>query len=201
MAGYVQIVEFQTTRIDELRTIADEMDPASSEDAPLRRTLTADRNRPNRYFTILEFDSYEAAMKASASPETSQFARRMAELCDTPPTFFDLTVLDTWSSDSSRVSKTARKLAAQAKAKKIATQAKTLAAGAATAAVGVVVAAKAARKQSDNASAGDNVVDIPEYAPAPVTETVSTTADGEPSRVDTSTEPPLDYPDDLGRPL
>ncbi len=206
MASFVQIVEFQTTRFDELRTIAEEMDPPASGDAPLlRRTITADRNRPGYYFTILEFDSYESAMKASASPEVSRLRLRMDELCDAPPTFYDLTVLDTWPSG---VPQTARKLAAQAKAKKIATRAKTLAAGAATAAVGAVAAAKAARKQSDNASGQDAAVDTySEQAAAPgtetviVTEAVSTPGD-EPGRIYTSsTEPPLDYPDDQRRPL
>jgi len=183
MAGFMQIVELQTTRIDELRTIADETNEASSGDAPSRRTVTADRNRPDHYFMIVEFDSDESAMKASASPETSQFALRMAELCDAPPTTYDLAVIDTWNS------KAARKLAAQAKAKKIASQAKTLAAGAAAATVGVVAAAKAARKQSDDASGGDDVVEIDYTEPpaAHVTETLSTSTD-EPGRVHISPE-------------
>jgi hypothetical protein len=43
--------------------------------------------------TIVEFDSYEAAMENSADPATSEFAERMMQLCDGPPTFHNLDVM------------------------------------------------------------------------------------------------------------
>ena len=50
-----------------------------------RISATADRDRPGTYFTIVEFDSYESAMENSNRPETSEFAAKMAALCDGPP--------------------------------------------------------------------------------------------------------------------
>ena len=40
------------------------------------------------------FDSYESAMENSALPETGDFATRMMALCDRPPVFHDLEVID-----------------------------------------------------------------------------------------------------------
>ena len=141
MSSFVQIVEFHTSRIDELRTLAEEMNPQSG-GPMLRRTVTADRDRPGHYFTILEFDSYESAMEASTRPQTSEFAARMAALCDAPPMFHNLEVLDTWTSESSGPSKTA------------------MVAGAATAA-GVAAAAAAVKSRSgEEESRESEVVDV-----------------------------------------
>jgi hypothetical protein len=41
----------------------------------------------------VEFPSYEEAMANSELPETAEFAARLMELCDGPPTFRNLDVL------------------------------------------------------------------------------------------------------------
>ena len=43
---------------------------------------------------IVFFDSYESAMENSSLPETDEFSRKMAELLDGPPTFYNLEVVD-----------------------------------------------------------------------------------------------------------
>lgn len=98
MAGFVQIIEFTTSRIDEVRALGDEMRAQSDAALVDRGTFTADRDRPNTYLSIIEFESYEAAMENSNRPETSAFAARMSELCDGPPTFYNLDVMETWPS-------------------------------------------------------------------------------------------------------
>lgn len=95
MAGFVQIIEFTTTRIDEVRALGDEMREQAAGPV-VRGTFTADRDRPNTYLNVIEFESYDAAMENSNRPETSAFAARMAELCDGPPKFYNLDVMDTW---------------------------------------------------------------------------------------------------------
>ena len=99
MSGFIQIIEYTTTRIDEVRKATDEFrDTRSAGEAPvpvIRGTITADRDRPNTYLSIVEFPSYEIAMENSNRPETSAFAARLAELCDGPPRFYNLDVLDT----------------------------------------------------------------------------------------------------------
>jgi hypothetical protein len=96
MAGFVQIIQYSTSRIDEVRALAEEM-TGQSEPGPRGRGMaTADRDHPNQYFVIMEFDSYEAAMENSSRPETSEFAEKMAALCDGPATFYNLDVMDSW---------------------------------------------------------------------------------------------------------
>ncbi|PZS18376.1 MAG: hypothetical protein DLM60_11965 [Pseudonocardiales bacterium] len=98
MAGFVQIVEFKTSHIDEVQALVDEMRPQmEAAGTTVRRgTATADRDRPGYYLTIIEFDSYESAMENSNRPETSEFSAAMAKLCDGPPTFYNLDVWQTW---------------------------------------------------------------------------------------------------------
>jgi len=93
--GFVQIIEFRTSRIDEMRAVADEWDarPKTPSD-PSRVVLCADRDDPGRYFSIVFFDSYEQAMENSNRPETDEMAQRMMALGDGPPTFYNLDVLD-----------------------------------------------------------------------------------------------------------
>jgi len=62
-----------------------------------RASITAHRDRPGHYRTIIEFDSYDAAWANSALPETSAFPSAMAALCYGPPTFSNLDVLDSWA--------------------------------------------------------------------------------------------------------
>ena len=97
MPGFVQIIEFTTTRIDEVRALGEEIRNGPATGLVLRGTITADRDRPNTYLNIIEFESYESAMENSARPETSEFAARMGELCDGPPRFYNLDVLDSWT--------------------------------------------------------------------------------------------------------
>ncbi len=98
MTGFVQIIEWTSSRIDEVRALGESRrrEMEGTADGPSRITTTADRNRPNHYMTIVEFASYEQAMRNSEHPTTSEFAARMAELCDGPPTFQDLDVLESY---------------------------------------------------------------------------------------------------------
>jgi hypothetical protein len=94
MAGFVQIIEFQTSRIEEIEELGRPPRTGGSSAPTFRRILaTADRERPGTYLTILEFDSHESAMENSGRPETSEFAAKMAALCDGPPVFRNLDVL------------------------------------------------------------------------------------------------------------
>jgi hypothetical protein len=99
MGGFVQIIEMQTSRIDEieelLRELRNRLDEGRSS-APRRGTITEDRDRPGFYISIVEFDSYEAAMENSGRPEVNEYAARLAKLCDAPPKFANLDVRESW---------------------------------------------------------------------------------------------------------
>ena len=91
---FVQLIEFQTDKIDELTAIVDKwLETSKGWRTATRSTLTEDRDRPGSYVQMVEFPSYEAAMENSNRPETSEFAARMAALCDGDAVFRNLDVL------------------------------------------------------------------------------------------------------------
>lgn len=94
MAKFVQILEFDTSHIDEVEALASKMDAERGATQLARRaTITADRDRPRHYFVIVEFDSYESAMENSNNPVTQHYSQEMAKLFDGPPTFHNLDVV------------------------------------------------------------------------------------------------------------
>lgn len=106
MTGFIQIVEVKTSKPDEMRALAEEM-RARGGGTVLRSTITEDRDRPDTYLQIVEFDSYETAMENSSRPEVREFSARFAALCDEPPLYTNLTVAETWSPPSSPATKAA----------------------------------------------------------------------------------------------
>lgn len=92
--AFVQLIELQSDRVDELNALLDEWLKTSAGWRTHTRALeTQDRDRPGTLVQIVEFPSYEAAMENSNRPETAQFAERVAALCSGPPTFRNLDVL------------------------------------------------------------------------------------------------------------
>ncbi|HET7689974.1 MAG TPA: hypothetical protein VFK41_06335 [Nocardioidaceae bacterium] len=96
MAGFIQIIVFESSKIDEIRALAEDYRAANPGNVN-RASFTADRDNPNTYCNIVEFESYEAAMENSNRPETSEFAGKLAALCDGPPKFYNLDVMETYN--------------------------------------------------------------------------------------------------------
>jgi hypothetical protein len=91
--AFIQIIEARTSRIGEIQALMDEwVTKTEGRRNADRAGLTADRDQPGTYVQIVEFPSYEEAMANSNLPETGEFAARLAELCDAPPTFRNLDV-------------------------------------------------------------------------------------------------------------
>jgi hypothetical protein len=93
---FVQIVDFETDRFDEMRALADEAEQriAGRSDGPTHRLVLRDRNKPGHVLVVIEFNSYEEAMRNSEDPETTKMAQQMAALCSRPPSFTDCDLLD-----------------------------------------------------------------------------------------------------------
>jgi quinol monooxygenase YgiN len=90
---FVQLIEFQTDRIDEFDALIDEWLKTSADwRTATRATLAQDKDRPGTYLQIVEFPSYEAAMENSNRPETGEFSQRLASLCKGETTFRNLDV-------------------------------------------------------------------------------------------------------------
>jgi len=93
--GFIQVIEFRTNKIDEVRAAGDEYVKATAGRSKVRQQLVAeDRDDPGRYFLMVSFDSYEDAMQNSAMPETDAVAKKMGALTDGAPTFYNLDVLE-----------------------------------------------------------------------------------------------------------
>ncbi|HEX3004623.1 MAG TPA: hypothetical protein VHO27_10440 [Angustibacter sp.] len=98
MTRFVQIIEYTTSKPDELSALSARWRDSRAGDlgGPDRISVLSDRGHPGRYLTIAEFDSYENAMENSGRADTSDFAAQMAALCDGPPTFRDLDLVEQW---------------------------------------------------------------------------------------------------------
>jgi hypothetical protein len=92
--GFIQIIEYKTSRIDELNAMLDAwLERTKGKRLATRGTQTRDRDAENTYVQIVEFPSYEDAMANSKMPETGEFAAKLAALCDGPPSFRNLDVI------------------------------------------------------------------------------------------------------------
>jgi len=91
---FVQIVEYKTSKPDEAQKIIDQY-LAATEGKRLNGhgTTGRDRDQANTYMNIVEFASYEDAMKNSELPETATMASAMMQICDGPPAFRNLDVI------------------------------------------------------------------------------------------------------------
>jgi hypothetical protein len=93
--SFVQIIEFRTDKIDEMRKIGDEWEAAAGSGRTARRRLVCrDRDNPGRYFNIVFFDSYDSAMENSRLAQTQDFSQRMAALTKGGSTFYNLDILE-----------------------------------------------------------------------------------------------------------
>ncbi|HEV8562150.1 MAG TPA: hypothetical protein VGR06_38010 [Actinophytocola sp.] len=92
--SFVQIIEFETTRLDEFNDLVDEW-LAATEGRRIATSgvLARDRDQAHTYLQIVEFPSYEEAMENSDREDTTHFAERVAKLCLAPPTFRNLDVI------------------------------------------------------------------------------------------------------------
>ena len=91
---FIQLIEYKTSRIDELNTALDAwLEKTKGRRAASRGIQTRDRDAANTYIQIVEFPSYDEAMANSTLPETSEFAAQLAALCEGPPAFRNLDVI------------------------------------------------------------------------------------------------------------
>jgi hypothetical protein len=91
---FIQVIEFETDRIDEGQQYVDEYRAATEGKRTARRgILTKDRDKPNHYVNLVFFDSYESAMKNSEMPETQELSAKLMKIAKGEPKFYNLEVL------------------------------------------------------------------------------------------------------------
>jgi hypothetical protein len=95
--SFMQLIEFETTNIDEIRQLEERWYAQTAGRRTVRcQTLARDRANPNRYVAIVEFDSYEEAKRNSELPETTATAKAQQALCRGPLSYTDLDVIEVW---------------------------------------------------------------------------------------------------------
>ena len=89
---FVQIVKFQSSKVAEMETLIDEWAAAETDGRVVRVLVCHDRDNPDQHYHLAFFRSYEEAMEHSDGSNTQEFAARMTELVDGPPTFVNLDI-------------------------------------------------------------------------------------------------------------
>jgi hypothetical protein len=93
-AMFVQLMEFTSNREEEIEDLENRWEEQTEGKRTANRSvIVRDRNRPDHYYAIVEFPSYEEAMRNSELPETQQFAQRMAALCQGDIRYVDTDVV------------------------------------------------------------------------------------------------------------
>ena len=93
MTGFAQLIEWKTSRFDEVEKLNDEWRERFPKMGPTRILVCSDRDDPGSYVTMVESSSYEEAMENSRGPATSEYAEKMAALSDGPPIFHNLDIV------------------------------------------------------------------------------------------------------------
>ena len=93
--AFVQIIEFRTSKFDEMQQLGNEWEAsAGSNSKARRRVLCRDHDDDERYLNIVFFDSYEEAMENSNMDVTQEFSQKLMALADGAPTFYNLDVVE-----------------------------------------------------------------------------------------------------------
>ena len=95
MTAFVQIVELSTSRVDEMQAFNEEWRARNPDRLFDWSVFAGDRDNAGKYVAIVHFPSYEVAMQNSEDPRTAEYAAKMQELSDGPPTFRNLDVVMT----------------------------------------------------------------------------------------------------------
>lgn len=91
---FVQVIDLKTGRLDELNQLMDSwLEATKGKRTATHEIIGKDRKNADHVVEIVEFPSYEEAMKNSSLPETDRIFREIVALCDEAPTFTDLDVV------------------------------------------------------------------------------------------------------------
>ncbi len=91
--GFVQVIKVSTAKFADLEAAHLEwLEATEGQRTVTRDTICENRDKPGEYFVIVEFPSYEDAMRNNDLPATARIAQKMAELSDGEPEFYNLDV-------------------------------------------------------------------------------------------------------------
>ena len=91
---FVQMIEFQTARVDDVLALEERgRAAANGKRNEMALRIAKDLDRHDRYVWIVEFPSYEEAMRSDALQEIERVAEQLAALADGPAVFHNLDVM------------------------------------------------------------------------------------------------------------
>ncbi|WP_123966985.1 ester cyclase [Streptomyces sp. TLI_185] len=91
---FVQIIDCRTSRFDDINRLMDTwVEQTKGKRTATHAVVGKDHSDASHFIEIVEFPSYEEAMRNSNLPETDKIFREMVALCDEMPTFTDLDVV------------------------------------------------------------------------------------------------------------
>ncbi|MER6024910.1 ester cyclase [Streptomyces sp. NPDC001851] len=91
---FVQLIECRTSRLDEMNRLMDDwVEQTKGKRTATHALVGKDRSDAAHIVEVVEFPSYEDAMRNSNLPETDRIFQGMVSLCDEMPTFIDLDVV------------------------------------------------------------------------------------------------------------
>ncbi|MER5854287.1 ester cyclase [Streptomyces sp900105245] len=91
---FVQLIDCRTSRLDEMNRLIDQwVEQTRGKRTATHAVIGTDRSDAAHVVEIVEFPSYDEAMRNSKLPETDRIFREMAALCEGTPTFTDLDVV------------------------------------------------------------------------------------------------------------
>lgn len=91
---FVQLIDCKTSRFDAMDQLMDTwVEQTKGKRTATHSIVAKDRSDASHFIEIVEFPSYEDAMRNSNLPETDKIFQEMVALCDEMPTFTDLDVV------------------------------------------------------------------------------------------------------------
>ncbi|MCH0563357.1 MULTISPECIES: ester cyclase [unclassified Streptomyces] len=91
---FVQLIDCRTSRLDEMNRLLDSwVEQTKGKRTATHAMVAKDRSDASHLIEIVEFPSYEEAMRNSNLPETDRIFQEMVALCDEMPVFTDLDVV------------------------------------------------------------------------------------------------------------
>ncbi|MFF7977907.1 ester cyclase [Streptomyces sp. NPDC007901] len=91
---FVQLIECRTSRLTEMERLLDRwVEQTKGKRTATHAVVGRDRSDASHVVEIVEFPSYEEAMRNSTLPETDKVFHDLLALCDGTPTFTDLDVV------------------------------------------------------------------------------------------------------------
>lgn len=91
---FVQLIDCKTSRFDEMNRLLDTwVEQTRGKRTATHSVIGRDRSDASHIVEIVEFPSYEEAIRNSHLPETGRIFHEMVSLCEETPTFTDLDVV------------------------------------------------------------------------------------------------------------